>query len=415
MTGLVTAATRPQFPSLSRTLPDGRSVVFFDGPGGSQPHGSVIDAVATHLRTSMANDDGAFPTARETTATIAAAREAGADFLGASADEIAFGPNMTTLNFLLVHAVARTLDRGDEIVVTELDHDANVSPWLAAARDHGLVVRTAPIRTDDGTLDVDALENLLGPRAKVVAFTLASNALGSVPDTSRIAAAAHRVGALAWADGVHYAPHRRIDRTALGLDVVLCSPYKFFGPHLGMAAIRRDLAESLPADRVRPAAEEPPGHRFETGTQPHEALAGLVAAVDYLAGLGTGPHRRARLDGAYAAIGRHESGLAARFLEALRDIPGLRLYGIADPARVAERTPTFCFRLDGHTPRQVAGTLADDGVFVWDGDYYALNVMRAYGLADDGGAVRVGFLHYNTADEVDRCVEALARLARQAA
>lgn len=317
---------------------------------------------------------------------------------------------MTTLNFQLAHAVGRTLAPGDEIVVTALDHDANIAPWLLVARDRGLTVRTAPLRTEDATLDIDALEALLGPRTKVVAFTLASNALGTVPDAARIAAAAHRVGALAWCDGVHFAPHRRIDRTALGADVVLCSPYKFFGPHLGVAAIRRDLAESLPADRVRPASEQPPGHRFETGTQSHEAIAGFVAAVDYLAGLGQGVDRRTGLDDAYARIGRYEAALSQRFLDALRHRPGVRLYGIADPARVSERTPTFCFTIAGTRPRQVSEWLADHGIFTWDGNYYALSVMTDLGLESGGGAVRVGFLHYNAADEADRCAEALARL-----
>lgn len=405
------ATIRGQFPGLARGIPDGRQAVFLDGPGGSQPPRSVIAAVTGHLERSMANLGGVFATARETTETVERARYAAADLLGADADEIAFGANMTTLNFQLAHAVARTLSRGDEIVVTALDHDANVAPWLLLARDHGLTVRTAPLRPDDGTLDVDELENLLGPRTKVVAFTLASNALGTVPDAARIAAAAHRIGALAWCDGVHYAPHRRIDRTALGVDVVLCSPYKFFGPHLGVAAIRRDLAESLPADRVRPASEQPPGHRFEAGTQSHEAIAGFVAAVDYLAGLGHGADRRSRLDDAYARIGRYEAGLARRFLAAITGVPGVRLYGIADPARVTERTPTFCLTVDGTKPSQVSESLASDGIFTWDGNYYALSVMESLGLEERGGAVRVGFLHYNTAGEADRCAEAIRRIA----
>lgn len=403
---------REWFPGLGRTMPDGRPVVFFDGPGGSQPPQPVIDAVAGHLRSSMANLDGAFATSRETDVVVERAREAAADLVGASPDEVAFGANMTTLNFQLAHAVARTLSPGDEIVVTALDHDANVSPWLIVARDHDLVVRTAPMRTADGTLDMAALEGLIGPRTRVVAFPLASNALGTIPDARRIATAAHGVGALAWADAVHYAPHRRIDRDALGLDVLLCSPYKIFGPHLGLAAIRRDLAATLPADRVRPAGEDPPGHRFEAGTQAHESLAGLTAAVDYLAGLGQGPDRRRRLDDAYARIDRHESGLTRRFLAGLSDVPGLTLYGIADTARISERTPTFCCTLDGMAPRAVSAALAEEGIFTWDGHYYALNAMDSLGLTERGGAVRIGFLHYNTAAEVDRCLGELARLAK---
>jgi cysteine desulfurase family protein (TIGR01976 family) len=308
---------------------------------------------------------------------------------------------MTTLNFQLAHAVARTLRAGDEIVVTALDHDANVSPWLLVAEDHDLVVRTAPLQVEDVTLDVEALEGLIGERTRVVAFTLASNAVGSIPDAGRIAAAAHRVGALAWADGVHLAPHRRLRAREVGLDVLLCSPYKFFGPHLGIAAIRPELAASLPADRVRPAGEEPPGHRFETGTQSHEAIAGAVAAIDYLRGLGGGD-----LDTAFELIQGHETDLAKRFLAGLPD--GVTLYGI--PA-VEGRTPTFCFNIDGRSPREVSGALGERGIYVWDGNYYALEPMRALGIDSSGGAVRAGFLHYTTEDEVDRLLEALADLA----
>lgn len=403
---------RDRFPSLARTTPDGWPVVFFDGPGGSQPPQPVIDAVAGHLGSSMSNLDGAFVTSRETDATVERAREAAADLMGATPAEIAFGANMTTLNFQLAHAVARTFDPGDEIVVTALDHDANVSPWLVVAADHGLAVRTAPMRAADGTLDMDAVEQLVGPRTRVVAFPLASNALGTVPDTPRIAALAHEAGALAWADGVHFAPHRRIDRGALGVDVLLSSPYKFFGPHLGLAVIRRDLAETLPADKARPAGEDPPAHRFEAGTQSHEAMAGMAAAIDYLAGLGSGADRRAALDDAYARIVTHESGLTTRFLDGLAGVPGLTLYGIADPERIDERTPTFAVRLDGLSPRATSEALAADGIFTWDGHYYAINVMDSLGLSDSGGACRIGFLHYNRAEEVDRCLDALRRLAK---
>jgi cysteine desulfurase family protein (TIGR01976 family) len=307
---------------------------------------------------------------------------------------------MTTLNFQLAHAVARTLEPGDEIVVTALDHDANVSPWLVVAGDHDLVVRTAPLRAEDMTLDVDGLEEQINERTRVVAFTLASNAVGSIPDAARIAASAHGAGALAWADGVHLAPHRRLRARELGLDVVLCSPYKFFGPHLGIAAIRPDLAESLPADRVRPASEDPPGHRFEAGTQSHEAIAGALAAIEYLRELGDGD-----LDAAFALIEQHETQLTARFLSGLPD--GIQLYGIRTPEG---RTPTFCFNIDGRAPREVAELLAERDLYVWDGDYYALEPMRALGLADSGGAVRAGFLHYTTEEEVDRLLEALGDL-----
>jgi cysteine desulfurase family protein (TIGR01976 family) len=404
------AALRRRFPALARVV-GGRPAAYLDGPGGSQVPDVVIDAMTSYLRGSNANLGGAFATSEESDALYAEARKAGADFTGSASDEIAFGANMTTLSFLLAHAVGRTLEPGDEIVVTQLDHDANVSPWLWIARDFGLIVRTAPLRPEDATLDLDALEALVGDRTRVVAFTLASNAVGSKPDARRIVAAAHRAGALAWADAVHYAPHGRIDRAGLGLDVVVCSPYKFFGPHLGMAAIRRDLAERWPADRVRPASERPAGHRFETGTQSHEALAGFVAAVDYLAGLGDGATRRERLDAAYARIGRHEAALSERAIRRLTAIRGVRMYGIADVGRIAERTPTFTFTIDGVTPRAVAEELGRQGIFVWDGDYYALGAMAALGLEGSGGAVRAGFLLYTTAEEVDRLGDAVEAIA----
>ena len=388
-------ALRSLFPALNS------DAAFFDGPGGSQVPQSVIDAIAGCLRDANANLGGAFATSRAADELLGRARLAAADFTGGEPEGIAFGANMTTLNFQLAHAVARTMSPGDEIVVTALDHDANVSPWLVVAADHDLVVRTAPLRVEDMTLDIDALEELIGERTRVVAFTLASNAVGSIPDAGRIAAAAHGAGALAWADGVHMAPHRRLRARELGLDVVLCSPYKFFGPHLGIAAIRPDLAASLPADRVRPSAEDPPGHRFETGTQSHEAIAGALAAVEYLRALGDGD-----LDAGFALIDEHETKLTARFLSAIPD--GVELYGIRTPEG---RTPTFCFNIEGRHPRQVAELLGERDIYVWDGDYYALEPIRALGLADSGGAVRAGFLHYTTEDEVDRLLEALTDLA----
>jgi cysteine desulfurase family protein (TIGR01976 family) len=388
---------RASFPALAT------GAVYLDGPGGSQVPESVIEAMARTLREENANLGGAFDTSVAAVAAMDRGREAAADFTGSEPDEIAFGPNMTTLNFLLAHAVARTLAPGDEIVVTALDHDANVSPWLLVAEDHDLAVRTAPVRVDDMTLDEDALEELIGDRTRVVAFTLASNAVGSIPDARRIAEAAHRVGALAWADGVHLAPHRRIKRAEWGIDVLLCSPYKYFGPHLGVASIRRDLAASLPADRVRPSEETPPGHRFESGTQSHEAISGMAAAIDYLRSLGDGD-----LDAAFGRIEAHEAALSAQFLEGLPE--GIELYGISDPARVAERTPTFCFDVPGLEPPEAAARLGERAIYVWDGHYYALEPFKALGLWDRG-AVRAGFLHYTTEAEVDRTLEALAELA----
>lgn len=407
---LDTDAVRARFPALAREV-GGRPVAYFDGPGGSQVPRAVIDAMAAYLERSNANAGGAFASSRETDALLAEAHLAAAEFVGAHADEIAFGANMTTLNFLLTHALARTLEPGDEVLVTQLDHDANVSPWFRAAEDRDLRIRVAPIDPADGSLDLEALEGLIGERTRVVAYTLASNALGNICDSARIAAAAHEVGALAWADGVHLAPHRRLDRTALGADVVLCSPYKFFGPHLGLAAIRRDLAESLPADRVRAAASAPPGHRFETGTLSHEALAGTVAAIDYIAGLGgDGDGRDDRLDAAFAAIRAYEDELSLRFLAALERLDGVRLHGIADPARVGERTPTFLISVAGKRPAEVAAELGDRGMYTWDGHFYAVGPVKALGLVPDG-ALRVGFLHYTSAGEVDDLAAALAEIA----
>ncbi len=389
------AASRRRFPALAS------GAAYLDGPGGSQVPQEVLDAMTGYLTGANANLGGAFATSIASDELMERARAVAAEFTGGEPEGVAFGANMTTLNFLLAHAVARTLKPGDEIVVTALDHDANVSPWLLLAADHGLTVQTAAIRRDDVTLDLGALEDLVGERTRVVAFTLASNAVGSIPDAARIAEAAHAVGALAWADGVHLAPHARLRAGELGLDVLLCSPYKFFGPHLGIATIRPDLAASLPADRVRPAEETPAGHRFETGTQSHESIAGAVAAVEYLRSLGDGD-----LDQAFARIAAHERALAGRFLAGVPD--ALELYGIAG---AEGRTPTFCFNVAGHSPRAVAERLAERDVYVWDGHYYALEPMRALGLGEEG-AVRAGFLHYTTEEEVDRLLDGLRELTR---
>jgi cysteine desulfurase family protein (TIGR01976 family) len=409
--GLDVARIRPRFSALQRTL-DGSRVVFLDGPGGSQTPDSVTRAVADYLTDMNANLGGRFATSVATDRLLRDARLAAADFLGCAVDEVVFGANTTTINFLLAHALARTLEPGDEIVVTELDHDANVSPWLLVAADHGLVVRTAPLNPLDGTLDDNALEALISHRTRVVACTLASNALGSVTDIHRIAAAARDTGALLWIDAVHLAPHRRLSHAGIGADVLLTSAYKYFGPHLGVAAIRAELARSLPADRVRPALEVPAGHRFETGTLCHEAIAGFMATIDYLESLGgEADDRGSRLDLAYTRIEAHESALTRHTLERLREIRGLRLHGIPDPVRVRERTPTFCFNLHGWSPDLLSAELADRGLFTYHGNYYALGAMTALGLEATGGAVRAGYLHYTTAEEADRFCDTLASLA----
>ena len=403
------SAIRSQFPALERTL-DGQPYAYFDGPGGSQVPQVVADAMTHSLLHQNANSGGAFATSHEADASVQAAREAAADLMGSHPDEIAFGPNTTTLQYLLAHAAARSFAPGDEIITTELDHDSNVSQWLQVGEDHGLVVQQARLHRTDGTLDLHHLESLLSPRTRVVAFTLASNHLGTVTPYREIARHAHAVGALAWADGVHYAPHRRLDRAGMGLDVLFSSPYKWFGPHLGIAAIRQDLAETWPADRVRPADETPAGHRFETGTQSHEAMAGMTAAVDYLAALGEGSDRRSRLDSAYTRIREHEDALALRFRAGIEGMGHLHLLGITDPDRFDERVATFSFTIEGAHPAEVAQRLAQRGLAVWDGNFYALSASIALGLEEGGGAIRVGFLHYTTPAEVDRLVAALGEL-----
>ncbi len=378
------AAVRARFSALSREL------IFFDGPGGSQVPDEVIDAIAGYLRESNANVSGPYETSRLTEALVDGARAAGGAFLGCSAEEVIFGANMTTLNFALTRTVGRELRAGDEIVVTQLDHDGNVSPWLELAHDLDLTVRFAAIG-DDTTLDLDDLAAQLTDRTRVVAYPWASNAVGTLVDVARVAELAHSAGALAWVDAVHYAPHGPIDVTAAGIDVLLCSPYKFFGPHLGIAFARSELLERWRPYKVRPAADEPLGHRFETGTLPHELLAGFVAAVRYVDSLG------------FDAIVAHERDLGERFLAGLPD--RCRLHGLPT---MEGRVPTFCFDVDGISSEDVATRLGEREIAVWHGNYYAVEVMKRLGLPD--GAVRAGFLHYNTAEEVDRLLDALASL-----
>jgi len=407
-TPLDITAIRARFPGLARTK-DGRPCVFTDAPGGTQVPDTVIEAMSAYLRDANANTWGAFPTSRATDATIDAARSAAADLIGCDADQIVFGPNMTTLAFALSRAIRRTLEPGDEVVVTMLDHDANVAPWLIAAQEAGATIRWVDVDIRDCTLDLDSLDAALTRRTKLVAFTLASNAVGTITSAVEIVRHAHGVGALAVADAVHLAPHRSIDFASLGADVLFCSPYKFYGPHLGVMAGSGDLLSSLQPDKVRPATDDIPD-RWETGTKNHEGLAGLVAAVDYLASLGDGPSRRDRITTAMDRITNHEAQLSDRFLRGLP--PGARLLGIADPSHVAERAPTFALRLNDRHPRDDAEAFAKRGIFVWDGDYYAMAIMQRLGLAATGGATRIGFCHYHTPDEVDRVLEATAEIAR---
>jgi cysteine desulfurase family protein (TIGR01976 family) len=415
--GLDVAALRAHFPALARVI-DGRPVAYLDGPGGTQVPRECIDAIVSYLESSNANHGGAFVAAVESDAVLDEVHAAAADFLGAhDPAEIAFGPNMTTLTFAVSRAIGRELAPGDEVVVTRLDHDANVAPWLALAEERGLVIRWLELDESGARLDLDGLDAVLGPRTKVVAVGLASNALGTLTDVGRVIEAAHTVGALTYVDAVHAGPHLPIDVAALRADLLVCSPYKFFGPHLGMLYGRRDLLERLPAFRVRPAGEALPG-KWQTGTQSHEALAGLLGTFGYLERVGAAyggaagaADRRTRLRAAMTAIQAHERGLGLGTLERLGRVPGLTLYGLDDPARIDERVPTFAFTLAGHAPREVARHLAASGISVWDGDFYAWELVRALGLAESGGLVRIGLVHYNTLDEVDRLVTALGELA----
>ena len=374
-------AVRARFSALDRGW------TLFDGPGGTQVPDSVIDAIAGYLRESNANLGGPFEASVRSDALVTEARLAGAGFLGCAPEEIVFGQNMTTLNFALSRTVGRELRVGDEILATKLDHDANVAPWLELAQDLELTVRLIELR-DDTTLDLDDLRSKLSERTRVVAFPLASNAVGTTVDARLVAELAHEVGALAWADAVHFAPHAPIDVSALGVDVLVCSPYKFFGPHLGMAFGRADLLERWRPYKVRPAGDEPVGSRFETGTLAHELLAGFVAAVDYIGDVG------------WDAIRSHERALGEQFLGGLSD--GWRLHGLPT---MQGRVPTFAVTHATLTPDAVASRLAERTIAVWAGNYYAVEVMDRLGLQN--GAVRIGIAHYNTAGEIDRLLEAL--------
>lgn len=404
------SSIRALFPALSREQ-DGRPVVYADGPGGTQVPRAVIDAMVAYLERSNANTHGAFGTSHETDEVIAAAHAGAADLLGAGADEVVFGPNATSLLFSVSRAIGRTLSPGDEVVLTRLDHDANVRPWVRMAQDAGAEVRWVDVRASDATLDLDSFDAALSPRTKVVAFTLASNAVGSRTTAAELVERAHDVGALVAVDAVHATPHGPIDVAAMGVDLLACSPYKFFGPHLGTLFARRELLAEWPAYKVRPATEALP-YRWETGTQNHEAFAGFAATIGYLESLapaGAGAGRRERLLGAMRRIEGYEAALSERFLRGLAELPEVELFGIPDPERVSERCPTFALRVAGEHPHDTATRLAERGIYVWDGNYYALELMERLGLQETGGAVRIGFCHYTTEDEVDRVLADLVK------
>jgi cysteine desulfurase family protein (TIGR01976 family) len=402
---------RSQFPALSLEVA-GAPAVFLDAPGGTQIPQTVVDAVSDTLVHANANTHGAFLTSQRADQVIAAAHQAAADFLGCDADEAVFGPNMTTLTFALSRSLGRELRPGDEIVLTYLDHDANFAPWKAL-EETGAVIRVADFRREDCTLDIDQLLGLINSKTKIVAVGYASNSVGSINDVARIAAAARAAGAWSFIDAVHYAPHGPIDVRAIGCDFLACSAYKFFGPHQGILYGRRELLERLRPYKVRPASERTPW-RWETGTQNHEAMAGVTAAVDYLAAIGerlgeTGTRRR-KIHTAMQTTSLYERRLSEKLIAGLLDIPSVEFFGIREPKRFAYRTPTVAIRVRDRSPRDVAERLAKRGFFVWEGNFYALNLSERLGVESSGGMVRIGCAHYNTQAELDRLLAAIEAL-----
>ncbi|MCY0888241.1 MAG: cysteine desulfurase-like protein [Alicyclobacillaceae bacterium] len=399
-------ATRKQFPALTREY-GGRQAAYFDGPGGSQVVQSCIDAMSAYMIRGGANLHGVFPSSVETEEVILHAREHAAAFLGAEPNEIAFGANMTTLNFAISRALSRDWTDADNIVVTELDHRANVDPWISAAKDKGASIRFLQVDPETLTLRLDEMEQVITEGTKLVAIGLASNAVGTVNDVRRVADVAHRFGATVAVDAVHAAPHISVQRDELGADILLCSAYKFFGPHLGIAAIRSALFERLETYRLLPAPDGCPD-KLETGTQNHEGLAGLSGAIDFIARLGHGETLREQLQTAMAAIEAEEEALAQRLRDGLESMAGVHLY--TAPAFV-RKTPTVAFNVDGMSPRNVCkAVLETAGVFVADGDFYATTLVRKLGVLETGGLVRAGLAPYSTVAEVDRLLQAVERL-----
>lgn len=412
---------RAKFPALQQKDEQGQPYIYFDGPGGTQVPQSVIDAMRTYLIQANANHGGYFVTSHRSDEMIGQARQAMADFLNApSPAEIVFGANMTSLTFNLSRVIGRTLQPGDEIVVTRLDHDANVSPWVAL-EEQGAKIRWVDFDVEDCRLDLDHLAENLTSRTKLVAVGYASNAVGTINPIRRIAALARNAGAWLWIDAVHYAPHGPIDVQSLGCDFLVCSAYKFFGPHVGALWGRFDLLQELQAYKVRPANPHPP-EKFETGTLNHEGIAGTLAAVNYLAEVGRQygaafatefdryDGQRKLLKQAMRTIAAYEQELFTYLIREVQQIPGVTIYGITNPTEFNERCPTLAFTRAGFTPRQIAAYLGERGIFVWNGNYYAINVTERLGVEASGGMVRVGLAHYNTREEVDRFLTALREM-----
>ncbi|HAJ36230.1 MAG TPA: cysteine desulfurase-like protein [Chloroflexi bacterium] len=402
-------AVRQQFPALSEQF-DGKPAIFFDNPGGTQVHASVISAMTDYMTRCNANTHGVFATSRRSDVIIDDARQAAADLLGATPAEIVFGNNMTSLTFALGRSLAAEFGPDDEIVVTRLDHDANVWPWVMLAEDTGAQVRWADVDMETCTLDMDHLHSLINERTRLVAVGYASNAVGTINDVKTIVGWARAVGAYSYIDAVQYAPHGLIDVKALDCDFLACSAYKFFGPHVGIQYGKREHLERLRAYRVRPAGEELPG-KWETGTKNHEGLAGTAAAIDYIASLGVAyggaaptATRRAKLVAAWPVVAEHEQQLIDRLITGLKAIPRVRIYGITNRMEWDRRVATVSIRKEGLTPEALATKLAEQNIFVWNGNFYALSISERLGVEQSGGLVRIGLAHYNTIEEIDRCL-----------
>jgi cysteine desulfurase family protein (TIGR01976 family) len=405
---------REQFPSLALRV-NGHPAVYFDGPGGTQVPQRVIDAMTDCFLRSNSNTHGGFETSRRADVVVSAARSAISDLLGCRPGEVVFGPNMTTLTFALSRSIGREIAPGDEIITTGLDHDANVAPWRALA-ERGAVIREVDVNLSDCTLDLDDFRRKLSPRTRLIAAGYASNSVGTINPVAEIAKLAHSVGALCFVDAVHYAPHGPIDVRAIDCDFLACSVYKFFGPHVGVLYGKHEHLARLQPYKVRPSADTVPD-RWETGTHNLEGLAGVSGAITYLADLGAlldpkAQTRREALQSAFHAIKQYERELAERLVRGLRQMPGVQIYGIQDFARFDHRTPTVAIRIGTIPPRDIAERLGDHGIFVWDGNYYALNLSERLGVEDKGGMVRIGLAHYNTAGEVDRLIKELQGIAR---
>ncbi len=404
---------RSQFPALSQTI-NGNPAVFLDGPGGTQVPQRVIDAIADYLSRNNANTGGAYSTSRNTDHMIAEARRAMADFLNCDADEIVFGANMTSLTYAMSRSLGRELGPGDEIVLTLLDHDANFSPWKAL-EEKGVVIRTVAFNEEDCTLDMDDLAAKIGDRTRLVAVGYASNAVGTINHVAEVVRLARQAGALSYIDAVHYAPHGAIDVCALDCDFLVCSTYKFYGPHMGVLYGKREHLKRLHPYKVRPNTDNIP-NCWEWGTLDHECIAGIKACIDYWEELGRRAHpaatsRRAAILAAHEAIHQHERRMMEKMITGLLAIPRLKLYGITDPRRFDDRCATFVVRIEGHTPLELATKLGERGFFTWDGNYYALNLTEQLDVDRLGGFLRIGLVHYNTMDEVERLLAALREIA----